>query len=240
MAAFDVASGTAGASAGAGLGPYGAAAGFVIGGFLGGAANRNAKKQRQTIENKIRRRLSPQYYNNLVREFTPIAREGVVNSGAGNVIKQDVGTNLARQGLNGTGVGAAIQSAASLAPSNIAFQTANQLASNTQAADLNSVVGLGQFDPRMADQYARRDAGDIATAIAIFRSLKGSSSGRSQTNPDGSPTFNSTFPSGGGFPSGYPSSTTPWRIPGWDPNNPMNPGSFAQTFPNATGGWSYR
>lgn len=218
--AWDTSEAVSGGMAGAGLGPYGAAAGFVLGGFLGGARNRGEKKRMRTRERQIRRRLSPAYYKQKLQEFTPIARQNVLESGAGNVIKQEVQGNISRRGLTGTGLGTAFQNAAALAPANIASTQAQNMASSSINNEISSISGFPMF--QSPEQLSRGSASDIATAIAIFKSLKK----KGGTNSDGTPDFRSQFPNND-WNSGWPSSV---------PKSAFNPGDYMPKFPNAMGG----
>lgn len=225
--AFDTNSAVSGGLAGASVaGPYGAAAGFVLGGFLGGSFQKGNKKQRRTLERKIRRRQDPAYLAKRVAEYAPLARRTVLESGAANTLQQEVQGNISRRGLTGTGLGTAFQNAAALAPSQFAAQTATTLATNSIDNEVNSIMGMGSYNPQEISTLSRQSAGDIATAIAIYRSLKG----KNKADNSGAPDFQSQFPKDGSFSSGYPSSR-PWGGP--SPYNPGNP--FALGFPGARG-----
>lgn len=222
--AFDtnaaVQGGLTGASIGGPAAAYTAAAGFLLGGFLGGSYQSGNKKQRRTLERKIRRRQTPQYLAQRVAEYTPLARRTVLESGAANTLQQEVQGNISRRGLTGTGLGTAFQNAAALAPSQFAAETATNLAQNSVNNEINSIMGMGSYNPQDIATLSRQSAGDIATAIAIFRSLKGKTGAKTGSpNPGG---FESNFPRNSDFPY-----------------QPYNPAS-AMRFSGATGGFGGR
>lgn len=229
--AFDtnagVSAGSTGASIGSIGGPIGAgigaAAGFVLGGFLGGSYASGNKKRQRTLERKIRRRQSPQYFASKVAEYTPLARRTVLESGAANTLQQEVQGNISRRGLTGTGLGTAFQNAAALAPSQFAAQTATTLAQNSIDSEINSIMSMGTYNPKEISTLSRQSAGDIATAIAIFRSLKG----RNSTNP----SSNQGNQLGIGGPAAYGASRGVAN-PGAPPPYPTTTPRF---FPGATG-----
>lgn len=205
--AFDFESGMSGAAAGSSIGgPYGAAAGFVIGGFVGGGKKKRIKKQQRRFQQRYNMLTSPAYLKDVTRGQIPIARENIMASGAGNAIKQDIASNLTSHGLIGTGVGTALQSAASLAPANMATQMANALA---QGIIERQITGLIETTPAGIRGNMGNDTNypfgdlkynDIATIGAVFRGLGNKSN---QSSGTGAPTFSGAFPPGGDFNSGY-------------------------------------
>lgn len=225
--AFDTNSAVQGGLAGASVGgPYGAAAGFVLGGFLGGSYQKGQKKQRRTLEKKIRRRQSPEYLKQRIQEYTPIARQAVLESGAGTSLQQEVQSNISKRGLTGTGVGTAFQNAAALAPSQFAAQTATNLATNSIDQEIQGILSMGSYNPQEISTLSRQSAGDIATAIAIYRSLKG----RKQAEQAPNLTQNNGGPMG-------PGRWDPYNNPSYNPPpyvSPYNP-SAALRAPGARG-----
>lgn len=235
--AFDtnaaVQGGLTGASIGGPAAAYTAAAGFVLGGFLGGSYAAGNKKQRRTLERKIRRRQDPAYLKRRIQEYTPIARQAVLESGAGNSLQQEVQSNISKRGLTGTGVGTAFQNAAALAPSQFAAQTATNLATNSIDNEINSIVNMGSYNPQDIATLSRQSAGDIATAIAIFRSLKGRNQAANSTP---------NAPSSGTATSMGPGRFDPYNLPTFNPAlsdtyYPSSNGSYGRFFPGARGGY---
>lgn len=236
--AFDtnagISAGLTGATAGSVAGPIGAgigaAAGFVIGGFLGGSNASGNKKQRRTLERKIRRRQDPAYLARRIKEYTPIARQSILESGAANALTQEVQTNISKRGLTGTGIGTALSNAAALAPSNMAGEAARNLATNSINSEIEGIINMGSYNAQDIASLSRQSAGDIATAIAIFRSLK------DKGDVKGGQDFNKQFPQNGSFSSGYPSQR-PWAPTPYNPNNPsaMGGNPFPLGFPGARG-----
>lgn len=106
--AFDFQSGMRGAQAGSVAGPYGAIAGFVVGGFIGGGKMKKAKAKAKREQRLYRQHLqtitSPEYFGKTIQKMLPSMRESVA-SGIGPQMQSDIATSLARGGYTGTGVG---------------------------------------------------------------------------------------------------------------------------------------
>lgn len=206
--AFDIGSATQGAQVGSAAGPYGAAAGFVIGGFIGGSQKKRRKKAAQRDKRKLTALASPQHLADVARSYTPLARENVLASGAGNAIQQDVQSNITNRGLTGSGVGLAFQNAAAQAPSNLATQISHSLAQEAVQREIDAFLGTSSYlgQPGSVSGTSTKDAASqLATTFAIFKGLG------SKTNKAASPggnTFEGQFPRGGEFPSGV---ATPGR-----------------------------
>ena len=167
MAQFDFASGVQGAGTGAQVGgPYGALAGFVIGGFAGGSAKRRAEKRKRKLQKKMERLASPEYLAKVTQKLTPAFREQVAGS-AGPAIQSATATQLGQSGLENTGIGMAMKSAAAGAPETLAFNAAQGQARGVIA---NQMAALTGREPREATDVAGMFA-SASDMIDYYRKL---------------------------------------------------------------------
>jgi len=131
MAQFDFGSGMQGAQAGSVAGPYGMAAGFVIGGFVGGhkkaVANRKLKKKQRRYNKAYADLTSPAGYNKTVQGIFP-GQRNLIASGPGSQMQSNIDTSLARGGFSGTGFGETARAIGYVAPEVAALNIANEKA----------------------------------------------------------------------------------------------------------------
>jgi len=162
--AFDFDSAMAGAQTGANAGPYGAIAGFAVGGFLGGRAGSKQKRLMKKREKRIRYLTSPQHFADVTKQLTPLFREQVAG-GAGAEATAAINTRLARSGLSNTGIGTAIAGGAAAVPEVMAFKAALG-----QSGDIisNQLEHLGAPIPE--SNYAN-EIGQIGDAVSMFKQL---------------------------------------------------------------------
>lgn len=185
--AFELESGIGGAAAGSAFGPIGAAAGFVIGGFLGGRKKKKAARKLRKQKERIRRILSFQNFQTLFNQFRPLGRENQLTSGASGERAFNVARSLGVSGTTQTGLSAPLSSAVSTLDENAASQFATNQANVTIAGQLagegiNADLSLAQFGQDSTKLFGDVKPGELAKIGAIFRGLG------KKTGPGGTPT----------------------------------------------------
>jgi hypothetical protein len=168
--AFDFDSAMAGAQTGSVAGPYGAIAGFAVGGFIGGQKNKKIKKLQKKREKRLRYLTSPKHFADVTRELTPLFREQVAG-GAGAEATAAINSRVARGGLTGTGIGTALSAGAAAIPEVMAFKEALG-----QSGDIiaNQLTHYGVDIPK--NNYAQQ-IGQIGDAVSLFKQLSAGNDG---------------------------------------------------------------
>lgn len=127
MASFDIGSGVQGAQAGTAVYPgIGTVAGFVIGGFLGGAKKSKAANKVKKKEKQLRQLMTPEWLRQQIARGLPLFRQQVQTSGAGAALGEKQATQVARAAGGNTGIGASLLAASERSGENLAFTQAGQ------------------------------------------------------------------------------------------------------------------
>lgn len=128
MAVFDTQSAIRGAAAGNEIYPgYGAIAGLVIGGFIGGhkkaAEKKKLKKKQQRYARNYAALTNPKHLGEIISQFRPVFREQAL-TGPAPQQQAALESTLARGGFTGTGIGAIGNAISQTMPDVLSFQNA--------------------------------------------------------------------------------------------------------------------
>lgn len=172
MALFDFDAGLQGAGTGAtvsGGNPIGAAAGFVIGGLVGG---RNEKKRRQAKkkrEAELRAAMDAKRRYELTQQLLPLYRN-LIASGPGAAKQGEVASALGRMAYTGTGVGQAMKDASRALPGVEALRLATDDARDLQRNQIAALSGQA-FDPYPYQNWSQFSPGELAQVGTVFTGL---------------------------------------------------------------------
>lgn len=173
MASFDFDSAMAGAQTGGSVGgPYGAIAGFVISGFMGGSKKKKMKQLAKKKQKRLQKLASPQHLADVTRQLTPLMRQDVAG-GAGAELQQAIQTGVARRGLTGTGIGTALTAGASAVPEVMAFKMALGKSGDIVERQIGNEMGRAYGSQ---DNFASQ-VGQFGDAVQLFKSLSAESGG---------------------------------------------------------------
>jgi hypothetical protein len=141
VASFDFESGLSGAQTGSAAGPWGALAGFVISGFMGGSRKGAMRKALAKKRHELMGLASPKHLADVTQQLTPQFRQQVAG-GAGAEASQAITDAVARRGLSGTGIGTALEGGAAAIPEIMAFKESLGTAKAVVTNQMNTARGL--------------------------------------------------------------------------------------------------
>jgi len=170
MASFAVDDALSGAAAGSAFGPVGAIVGGIGGGLFGGSRRKRAREEARRLREMILRAASPEELIRIITVLQPKMKE-LVAAGLGPMFQSAIMTNLARNDLLGTGIGATLRNAALAIPGIKGLELAVQEGSQIQGRTVAALSGR-QFDPiQRGPLFGSSTPGQLADLGAIFRGL---------------------------------------------------------------------
>lgn len=207
MAEFDGNSAMQGAAAGSSFGPWGAAAGFVAGGVLGGKNAKSAEKRRRQAEERriqlVRNIASAPNYADTANQLRPHYENLARQTGAYSAPVSAAATQVGRNRMSGTGHGAAMMSAAAGAgPAQVASAT-HQGAMGLVGMQAQGAAGVPMSFPQTQPLFGSATPGQLGVMSTQLRGNRGT--GNPAIDPLGPPPGASHAP------------PPPWADAGWRP-----------------------